>query len=127
MLIQSYTAVPLYEARTRILIEDERSTAIPGLNADNQYYEDPEPYYQTQYRILTGRDLIRRVVKKLEVEKVPEFNGMADAPDTPLNVARGLARERSRFSAAATARRSSRLGPTKPSPSRPTSTRSRRG
>jgi len=92
MLIQSYTAVPMYEARTRILIEDERSTAIPGLNADNQYYEDPEPYYQTQYRILTGRDLIRRVVNKLGLEKVPEFNGTADAPDTPMNVARGLAR-----------------------------------
>ena len=32
--------------------------------AENVFYEDPEPYYNTQYRILKGRDLTRRVIKK---------------------------------------------------------------
>ena len=36
---------------------------MPGLQNDqNTFYEDPEPYYQTQYKILKGRDLMRRVV-----------------------------------------------------------------
>jgi polysaccharide biosynthesis transport protein len=86
ILIQSYTAIPMYEARTQILIEDERSTAIPGLNPENQFYEDPEPYFQTQYRILVGRDLVRSVVTKLKLDTVPEFNGSATQPDTPLTM-----------------------------------------
>jgi capsular exopolysaccharide synthesis family protein len=81
MMIQGYTNVPVYQARAQILIEDERSTAVPGItSSDNTYYEDPEPYYKTQYKILTGRDLTRRVIKRLELGKVPEFNGRAVSP-----------------------------------------------
>ena len=47
VIIQSSTAVPMFRAHARILIEDERSTAIPGLNAESQFFEDPEPYYNT--------------------------------------------------------------------------------
>ena len=84
MIIQGYSAVKVYQAQARLLIEDERSTAVPGLQTDqNQFYEDPEPYYQTQYKILKGRDLMRRVVHKLHLEKVPEFNGTKPAPPTP--------------------------------------------
>ena len=54
---------------------------MPGITStDNTYYEDPEPYYKTQYRILTGRDLSRRVIKQLSLENVPEYNGTAVAP-----------------------------------------------
>ena len=67
MLIQGYTNVAVYQARAQILIEDERSTAVPGItSSDNTYYEDPEPYYKTQYKILTGRDLTRRVIDALK-------------------------------------------------------------
>ena len=70
MMIQGYSNVQVYQARAQILIEDERSTAVPGITStDNTYYEDPEPYYKTQYKILTGRDLTRRVIKKLHLEK----------------------------------------------------------
>src|SRR3990167_8464294 len=66
MIIQGYTTVRMYRAQARLQIDDERSTAIPGLQSDqNTFYEDPEPYYQTQYRILRGRDLTRRVVQRL--------------------------------------------------------------
>src|ERR1700737_2670897 len=62
MMIQGYTNIQLFQARGQLLIEDERSTAVPGLqSAENTYYEDPEPYYNTQFRILKGRDLTRRV------------------------------------------------------------------
>jgi polysaccharide biosynthesis transport protein len=87
MIIQGYSNVKIYQAQARVLIEDERSTAIPGLqNEQNTYFEDPEPYYQTQYKILKGRDLTRRVVRKLHLEKVPEFNGTKPAPPTPLSL-----------------------------------------
>src|SRR5206468_7925459 len=83
ILIQNYTAVKLFRAQARLLIEDERSIAVPGVSADN-YYEDPDLYYKTQYRILKGRDLTRRVVRKLNVAAIPEFNGTAAPPATPL-------------------------------------------
>src|SRR5262245_1992263 len=91
MMIQGYTNVQLFQARGQLLIEDERSTAVPGLqSAENTYYEDPEPYYNTQYRILKGRDLTRRVVKRLRLETVPEFNGTAAPPATPFSFVHDL-------------------------------------
>jgi len=91
MIIQGYSTVQIYIAQARILIEDERSTAIPGLQNDsNTYYEDPEPYYQTQYKILKGRDLTRRVVRRLRLETVPEFNGTKPPPPTPVSMLRDL-------------------------------------
>jgi polysaccharide biosynthesis transport protein len=85
MIIQGYSNVKIFQAQARVLIEDERSTAVPGLQSEqNTYYEDPEPYYQTQYKILKGRDLTRRVVRKLHLETVPEFNGTKQPPPTPL-------------------------------------------
>jgi polysaccharide biosynthesis transport protein len=83
IMIQSYTSVKLFRAQARLLIQDERSTAVPGVSTENYYYEDPDLYYKTQYRILKGRDLTRRVVRKLTVASIPEFNGTAQPPVTP--------------------------------------------
>jgi capsular exopolysaccharide synthesis family protein len=80
LMIQGHSGVPVYEARAQILIEDERSTAVPGLNPVDYYYEDPELYYKTQHRILIGRDLTRRVIQRLDLASVPEFNGTAEPP-----------------------------------------------
>ncbi len=82
MMIQGYSTIQIFQSRAQILIEDERATAVPGLSTEN-YYEDPEPYYKTQYRILKGRDLARRFVKRLHIERVPEFNGTAVKPSGP--------------------------------------------
>jgi polysaccharide biosynthesis transport protein len=87
MMIQGFTNTPIYQARAQLEIQDERSTAIPGLsNNETQFYEDPEPYYNTQYKILKGRDLTRKVIKKLHLESVPEFNGTAAQAPTPLTM-----------------------------------------
>ncbi len=40
LMIQGYSNVRLFQAQARILIEDERSTAMPGIS-ENAYYEDP--------------------------------------------------------------------------------------
>jgi len=89
MMIQGYSNIQVFQARAQLLIEDERSTAVPGINAsDNTFYEDPDAYYNTQHRILKGRDLTRRVIKRLKLETVPEFNGTAAPAPTPVSVLR---------------------------------------
>ena len=75
--IRTYTTTPMYRATTSVLIEEDRTATVAGFNTQtpNDYSQDPEPYYQTQLRILTGRELATRVVQKLHLENVPEFNG----------------------------------------------------
>src|SRR6476660_1028578 len=91
LTIQGYSTTQMFQAQGRLLIEDERSTAVPGLQNDaNTYYEDPEPYYQTQYKILKGRDLTRRVVRKLHLENVTEFNGKKPAPPSASSLLQDL-------------------------------------
>ena len=87
MMIQGYTTEKSFRAQARLLIEDERSTAVPGVSPEN-FYEDPDLYYKTQYRILKGRDLTRRVVRRLNLGSVPEFNGTAQPPSTPSTMLR---------------------------------------
>src|SRR5262249_26857264 len=94
MIIQGYPQVKTYRAQGQLLIETERTTAVPGLaGLPPEFYEDPEPYFQTQYKILKGRDLTRRVVKRVKLAQVPEFNGTAKRPSTPLTLISDL-RER---------------------------------
>jgi capsular exopolysaccharide synthesis family protein len=68
--LYAYWQTPLYRASARLLIEleDERSLAIEGVGPSRSvdYYQDPEPYFQTQYRILTGRELAQRVASRLQ-------------------------------------------------------------
>jgi polysaccharide biosynthesis transport protein len=65
-MLESYSATPLYRSQARIVIQDERSTAIGSLNSnDPAYWQDPEPYFNTQYRILQSRGLARRVIRNL--------------------------------------------------------------
>ena len=92
ILIQAYSQTATFQAQARVLIEDERSTAMPGItNVETMYWQDPEPYYNTQYRILRGRDLTRRVVRRLNLRNVPEFTGGAAPPVNPFVVVRQLA------------------------------------
>src|SRR5882672_8502168 len=87
MMIQGYTTIQYFRAQGQLLIENERTTAVPGLGGPNaEFYEDPEPYFQTQYKILKGRDLTRRVIGRIKLSQVPEFNGTAKPPSTPLTL-----------------------------------------
>src|SRR5437763_8893186 len=90
MIIQGYTNVQVFQAQGRLQIDEERSTAVPGLQNDLSYYEDPEPYFNTQHKILKGRDLTRRVVRAMHLETIPEFNGTAAAPPTPISMIHDL-------------------------------------
>jgi capsular exopolysaccharide synthesis family protein len=92
MMIQGYSSIQFFRAQGRLLIENERTTAIPGIGNNDEFYEDPEPYYQTQYKILKGRDLTKRVVTRLDLGSVPEFNGTLAPPATPVSVMLDLRR-----------------------------------
>ena len=75
--VRTFTTTPMYRATTSVLIEDERAASVAGFNSATsaEYISDPEPYYQTQLRILTGRELAAKVVARLNLASVAEFNG----------------------------------------------------
>ena len=80
--MRAYSQTPLYRATARLLIEleDARSLAMEGVGTapkTSEYTYDPEPYFQTQYRILTGRELAERVVKTLDLRSMPDLDGAA--------------------------------------------------
>jgi capsular exopolysaccharide synthesis family protein len=71
-MLESYSATPMYRTQARIVIQDERSASVANLNASEPtYWQDPEPYFNTQYRILQSRGLARRVVRKIPPPPAP--------------------------------------------------------
>ena len=93
MMLQTYSKIPLYRASARVQIQDERTTAVSNLNAnDPMFWQDSEQYYNTQYSILRSRGLARRVVQQLQLQNHPLFNGSAPQSRGPLeHRARGAA------------------------------------
>lgn len=90
VMVDSYTRIPVYRALARVLIEDPNADiATPSEINRNMTPADPEIYMQTQLRIMRGRDLAARVAQKLELARVPEFNGQGLKP-TQLAVAIAL-------------------------------------
>ena len=79
----AYSQTPLYRATARLLIEleDERSMTMEGVGTSNgsTTYQDPEPYFQTQYRILTGRELAKSVVDALGPKGLRELGASREA------------------------------------------------
>jgi capsular exopolysaccharide synthesis family protein len=72
-LVQRGTSVPQYQARARILIDEERrailrSMPVPMILSE---FANRDRYFQGQYQILKSRDLALKVVKKLNVDQPP--------------------------------------------------------
>jgi polysaccharide biosynthesis transport protein len=89
MMMQTYSKTPLYRAGARVLIQDERTTAIGSLNAnDPAFWQDSEQYYNTQYSILRSRGLAKRVVRRMNLQAHPLFNGQAPQSRGPLTLIR---------------------------------------
>jgi capsular exopolysaccharide synthesis family protein len=83
-MLESYSQTPLYLAQSRIVIQDERSVAVGGLNAESAtYWQDPEPYFNTQYRILQSRGLAKRVLKILPPPPAAQPSTIARAVSLP--------------------------------------------
>jgi succinoglycan biosynthesis transport protein ExoP len=81
VMVDSYTRIPAYQAQARVLIEDPSDDiATPTEITRSVSLTDTEIYLQTQLRIMRGRDLAERVAAKLDLSKVPEFNGQGPKP-----------------------------------------------
>ena len=86
VMVDSYTSVPRYKATARLLIEEPNNDiAAPTEISRSVNVMDPELYTQTQLRIMRGRDLATHVAEKIDLSRVPEFNGQGPKP-TPLAV-----------------------------------------
>jgi uncharacterized protein involved in exopolysaccharide biosynthesis len=85
MLLQTYSKIPLYRTSAQVQIQDERTTAVGNLDASNpMFWQDSEQYYNTQYSILASRGLAKRVVRKLQLQNHPLFNGSAPQARGPV-------------------------------------------
>jgi capsular exopolysaccharide synthesis family protein len=85
MMLQTYSKIPLYRTSARVLIQDERTTAVGNLNSnDPVFWQDSDQYYNTQYSILRSRGLAKRVVHRLKLQNHPLFNGTAPQNRGPL-------------------------------------------
>jgi succinoglycan biosynthesis transport protein ExoP len=81
VMVDSYTRIPAFQAQARVLIEDPSDDiATPSEISRSVNMADSEIYLQTQLRIMRGRDLAQRVAGKLDLSKVPEFNGQGPKP-----------------------------------------------
>ena len=70
--VNTFTATPIYEATSRIIIEKENPNlmSIQEVMAVDSTGTD---YYQTQYKIIESRIVAREVIRKLDLENSPEF------------------------------------------------------
>jgi len=70
--IHTFTAVPIYQASSRVVIEKENPNlmSIQEVMAVDATGTD---YYQTQYRIIESRAVAREVIRRLDLENSPEF------------------------------------------------------
>jgi capsular exopolysaccharide synthesis family protein len=75
--VYTFTATPIYESKTRLLIESEEQNVV---NFKQVVDEDQTKadYYQTQYNILQSRALARRTLDELKLWDKPPFGGAID-------------------------------------------------
>jgi succinoglycan biosynthesis transport protein ExoP len=75
VLVRTFTTTPMYRATTSVMIEEDRSANVTGFNTTTNSGQDEDAYFQTQLRILTGREVALRAVARLNLRDMPEFNG----------------------------------------------------
>lgn len=89
MMAQSYSTIPLYQTAAQIEIQDERTISVGAIGVnDPTFWQESEPYYQTQFQIIRSRELGRRVVERLQLQNHPDFNGNAPQPRDPITLVR---------------------------------------
>jgi succinoglycan biosynthesis transport protein ExoP len=89
MMAQSYSTIPQYQTAAQIEIQDERTTSVGAIGVnDPTFWQESEPYYQTQFQIIRSRELGRRVVARLQLQNHPDFNGSAPQPRDPVTLLR---------------------------------------
>ena len=72
VLIFTFTATPVYEATTRLIIEKDDPKVV-SIQEVMQVDSSGLDYYQTQYKIIESRSVANEVIKRLNLEKNEEF------------------------------------------------------
>jgi capsular exopolysaccharide synthesis family protein len=70
--VKSFTAIPLYEATIRLIIEKENPNVV-SIQEVMAVDASGGDYYQSQYKIIQSRTVAREVIMRLHLEKSEEF------------------------------------------------------
>jgi succinoglycan biosynthesis transport protein ExoP len=70
--IHSFTAIPIYEAATRLIIDKENPNVV-SIQEVMAVDASGTDYYQTQYKIIESRTVAREVIKRLHLDESKEF------------------------------------------------------
>jgi succinoglycan biosynthesis transport protein ExoP len=71
--VYTFSATPIFEARTRLLIETENQNVVTFKEVVDEGQAKAD-YYQTQYNILQSRALARKTIESLKLWDHPLFN-----------------------------------------------------
>ena len=70
--IHTFTATPMYEATTRLIIDKENPNVV-SIQEVMAIDASGTDYYQTQYKIIESRTVAREVIRRLHLEESEEF------------------------------------------------------
>jgi capsular exopolysaccharide synthesis family protein len=70
--VKGFTAIPVYEATTRLIIEKENPNVV-SIQEVMAVDASGGDYYQSQYKIIKSRTVAREVIRRLQLEKSEEF------------------------------------------------------
>ena len=70
--IHTFTATPIYEATTRLIIDKENPNVV-SIQEVMAIDASGTDYYQTQYKIIESRTVARQVIRRLHLEESEEF------------------------------------------------------
>jgi len=72
MLIFTFTATPVYQAKVRLIIEKENPKVL-SFQEVMAVDASGNDYYQTQYKVIESRTVAREVINRLQLDKNEEF------------------------------------------------------
>jgi capsular exopolysaccharide synthesis family protein len=76
----SFLAVPQYRATTTIQIERKSPDALSFGEVTSPDYYDYQDFYQTQYKVLQSRSVLRLAAERLDLPNRPEFASRKGSP-----------------------------------------------
>ena len=72
VIIHTFTAAPIYEATTRLIIDKENPNVV-SIQEVMAVDASGTDYYQTQYKIIESRTVAREVIRRLHLDESEEF------------------------------------------------------
>jgi len=71
--VHTFSATPIYQATSRIVIEKENPNVV-SIQEVMAVDASGGDYYQSQYKIIQSRTVARDVIRRLHLEKSEEFS-----------------------------------------------------